>query len=210
MITIYHLENSRSERVIWLMEELGLPYELKRFARDPSMMAPAALRDVHPLGKSPIIGDGDLLLVESGAIIEYIVNRHGGGRLSVQVSSPDYPRYLQWMHFAEGSAMFQLILHLFMSGFVPGVDQSAPLVEGVKARTGNLLEFLNDELEGRPYFAGQDFTAADIMMMYCFGAVRGFLRIDLSPYPNLTAWLERIEARPAYKKAMAIANSPAG
>ncbi|HXD91549.1 MAG TPA: glutathione S-transferase, partial [Candidatus Binataceae bacterium] len=104
MITIYHLNMSRSERIIWLMEELGLAYKLEKFQRGPDMLAPAALKQVSPLGKAPAIRDGDLTLIESGAIVEYIVNRHGGGRLGVSVSSPDYARYLQWMHFAEGSA----------------------------------------------------------------------------------------------------------
>src|SRR5262249_1260218 len=124
VITIYHLEVSRSERVIWLMEELALPYKLERFARDPSRQASAAYRAIHPLGRSPIIQDGDTVLIESGAILEYIIHRHGEGRLAVPVQSPDYARYLQWMHFAEGSAMFQFLLQMFLGGFVPGVDQS--------------------------------------------------------------------------------------
>lgn len=210
MITIYHLENSRSERMIWLMEELGLPYDLQRFPRDPSMMASAAYRALHPLGKSPIIRDGDTVMIESGAIVEYIVNRHGGGRLGVPVDSPDYARYLQWMHFAEGSAMTQFLVHLFMGGFVPGIDQNLPFVQNVKDRSAHLLKFLEGELAGRPYFVGQEFTAADIMMMYCFGMVRGFMRVDLAQYPNIAAYVARIEERPAYRKAMAIANPPKG
>ena len=135
MITIYHLATSRSERVIWLMEELGLQYNLERFAREPNMMAPPALREIHPLGKSPTIRDGDTVLVESGAILEYIIHRHGQGRLAVPVNSTDYPRYVQWMHFAEGSAMTQLLLHLFLGGMIPGVDQSSPMVAMMKDRT---------------------------------------------------------------------------
>jgi glutathione S-transferase len=209
MITIYHLSTSRSERVIWLMEELGLQYNLERFAREPSMLAPAALREIHPLGKSPVIRDGDTVLVESGAILEYIINRHGGGRLAVPVSSPDYARYLQWMHFAEGSAMTQLLLHLFLGGMMPGVDQSAPMVAMVKDRTATLLRYIDDELRQRPYFAGETFTAADIMMVYPFGMVTGFLKTDMAQYPNTQAYLDRIGKRPAYQKAMAIANPPA-
>jgi len=206
MIVIYHLENSRSERVIWLMEELGLPYELRRFPRGPDMRATDALRQVHPLGKSPIIRDGETLLIESGAIMEYIINRHGGGRLGVPVSSPDYAAYLQWLHFAEGSAMLQFVLNLFVGGFVPGFDQSSPFVQSTKDATGKLLEFLNGELRGKSYFAGGAFTAADIMMVYCFRIVRGYLGMDMSPYPELSAWIDRVEGRPAYQKAMAIAN----
>lgn len=206
MITVYHLENSRSERIIWLMEELGLPYELQRFARDPSMMAGEAYRALHPMGKSPIIRDGDSTLIESGAIVDYIANRYGNGRLSVPVDAPDYARFVQWMHFAEGSAMTQILVHIFMCGFVPGIDQSLPFVALTKERTAHLLEFIDSELKDRPYFAGSEFTAADIMMMYCFGAVRGFLRVDISQYPNLAAYITRIEQRPGYRRGMAIAN----
>jgi glutathione S-transferase len=209
MITIYHLSTSRAERVIWLMEELGLQYQLERFQREPSMLAPATLREIHPLGKSPIIRDGDTVLVESGAILEYIIQRHGNGRLAAAVDSPDYPRYLQWMHFAEGSAMTQFLLNLFLGGFVPGVDQSSPMVARVKEGSANLLRYINNELSTRPYFAGQAFTAADIMMVYPFGIVKGFMRTDMSLYPNIESYLERIGQRPAYQKAMAIANPPA-
>jgi glutathione S-transferase len=209
MITIYHLENSRSERMIWLMEELGLRYELQRFPRDPSMMAGEAYRALHPMGKSPIIRDGDTVLIESGAIVEYIVNRYGNGRLSVPVNAPNYAQYLQWMHFAEGSAMTQLLLHIFMGGFVPGIDQSLPFVAYTKQRTAHLLSFIDGELANRAFFAGSEFTAADIMMSYCFGTVRGFLRMDITQYPNITAYIARIEQRPAYQKGMAIANPAA-
>jgi glutathione S-transferase len=210
MITIYHLNNSRSERVIWLMEELGLQYKLERFAREPNMMAPAALRQIHPLGKSPTIRDGDLVLVESGAILEYIIHRHAQARLAVPVSSPDYPRYLQWMHFAEGSAMTQLLLHLFLGGgFIPGVDQSSPMVAMMKERTGSMLRYLDGELGQHPYFAGESFTAADIMMFYPYGMVTGFLQTDMAQYSNTRAYIDRVSARPAYRKAMEIANSPA-
>ncbi|HLG88151.1 MAG TPA: glutathione S-transferase [Alphaproteobacteria bacterium] len=210
MITIYHLENSRSERVIWLMEELGLPYELKRFPRGPDMRATDALRQIHPLGKSPIIRDGDTLLIESGAILEYIVNRHGGGRFGVPASSPDYAAYLQWMHFAEGSAMMQFVMNLFVGGFIPGFDQSSPFVQSTKDATAKLLRFLDDSLAGKDYFAGSAFSAADIMMIYCFRIVRGYLQTDMSLYPTLAHWIDRVENRPAYKKAMAIANEKAG
>jgi glutathione S-transferase len=209
MITIYHLSTSRSERVVWLMEELGLQYKLERFQREPNMLAPAALVAIHPLGKAPTIRDGDTILVESGAILEYIIHRYADGRLAVPVSSPDYPRYLQWMHFAEGSAMTQLLLHLFLGGMMPGVDQSSPMVAMLKGRTATMLRYIDDELRARPYFAGQSFTAADIMMVYPFGMVTGFLQTDMSQYPNTKAYLERIGQRPAYQKAMAIANPPA-
>jgi glutathione S-transferase len=209
MITIYHLSTSRSERVIWLMEELGLQYNLERFAREPNMMAPPALREIHPLGKSPTIRDGDTVLVESGAILEYIIHRHGQGRIAVPVNSPDYPRYLQWMHFAEGSAMTQLLLNLFLGGMIPGVDQSSPMVAMMKDRTTSMLRYIDDELRERSWFAGESFTAADIMMTYPYGIVTSFLKPDMAQYPNTKAYLDRIGQRPAYIKAMAIANPSA-
>ena len=207
MITIYHLNNSRSERVIWLMEELGLPYQLERFDREPSMMAPAVLKALHPLGKSPMIRDGDVVLAESGAIVEYIVERVGDGRLGVPPDSPHYPAYLFWLHFAEGSAMPQFILNLFVGGFFPGIDPNSPLVGMAKHRSAELLAFIDGEIAKTPYFAGNEFTAADIMMMYCFGIVRSpVMNADMATYPSIAAYIARIEQRPAYQKAMAIAN----
>jgi glutathione S-transferase len=206
MITVYHLENSRSERVIWLMEELGLTYNLERFDRQPTMAAPDVLKTINPLGKAPMIRDGDTVLIESGAILEYITNRHGG-RLAVGVNSPDYGRYLQWMHFAEGTAMGRFILNLFVGGFFPGIDPDSPLVAMAKHSSTQILEFIDSELAKTPYFAGSEFTAADIMMMYCFGIVRGqIMKTDMSLYPHIAAYIAKIEARPGYKAGMAIAN----
>jgi glutathione S-transferase len=209
MITIYHLNTSRSERVIWLMEELGLEYKLEKFQREPGMEAPASLRAIHPLGKAPVIRDGDTVMIESGAIVEYIIQRHGGGGLAVPVASADYPRYLQWLHFAEGSAMTQFLVHLFLGGFVPGVDQTSPWVARTKERSTGMLKYIDSELGARPYFAGQEFTAADLMMMFPFFIAKNFLQLDFAPYANIAAYLQRIEKRPAYQKAMAIANPPA-
>jgi glutathione S-transferase len=207
MITIYHLEQSRSERMIWLMEELELSYELLRFPRDPiTLMAPQDYRALHPIGKAPIIRDGATVLIESGAIVEYLVNRYGNGRLGVPVSSPEYARYIQWMHFSEGTAMTQLLLHIILGGFIAGIDQTLPFVAYTKERSAHLLNFLDAELSQYSYFVGSEFTAADIMMTYCFGTAGAFLRLDLTPYRNVTDYLARIGRRPAYKKAMAIAN----
>jgi glutathione S-transferase len=210
MITVYHLENSRSERVIWLLEELGLPYELQRFKREPTMQAPASMKAISPLGKAPMISDGDTVIVESGAIIEYIVNRHGGGRLGVAPTAPNYAQYLQWMHFAEGSAMPRFILQMFVGGFFPGVDPNSPLVGMAKQASAQALDWFEEELGKTPYFAGSEFTAADIMMAYCFGIVRSpVMNTDMARYPNISAYLARIGERPAYRKAMALANPPA-
>jgi glutathione S-transferase len=191
------------------MEELGLPYKLEKYQRRPDMLAPVSLQQVSPLGKAPAIRDGDLTLIESGAIVEYIINRHGGGRLGVPVNSPDYPRYVQWMHFAEGSAMPQFMITLLFGGFIPGVDQSHPMVKAFNARTPEMLRFLDGELARSSYFVGNDFTAADLMMNFPFGMLTRFAQYDLSPYPNITAHLARIVARPAYQKAMALAGPPA-
>jgi glutathione S-transferase len=209
MLTIYHLNMSRSERIIWLMEELGLPYKLDKFQRGPDMLAPASLKQVSPLGKAPAIRDGDTVLIESGAIVEYIINRHGNGRLAVPVSSPEYPRYLQWMHFAEGSAMTQFLVHLFLNGFIPGIDPSLPVVKVFAARTPEMLHFLDSELKRSPYFVGNTFTAADLMMNFPFGMLTKFAAYDLSPYPNIVKHMELIAKRPAYVKAMALADPPA-
>jgi glutathione S-transferase len=207
MITVYHLENSRSERVIWLMEELGLPYELQRFDREPTMAAPDVLKTISPMGKAPMIRDGETVIVESGAILEYIANIQGGGRLTVKPGAPNYAAYLQWMHFAEGSAMARFILNLFVGGFFPGVDPNSPLVGMAKHSSTQVLAFIEEELGKSPYFAGEEFTAADIMMTYCFGIVRSpVMSTDMAGYPNISAYLARIETRPAYQKAMAIAN----
>lgn len=207
MITVYHLESSRSERVIWLMEELGLPYDLQRFNREPTMRAPDALKAISPMGKAPMIRDGDTVIVESGAIVEYIANTAGGGRLAVKPGLPNYAAYLQWMHFAEGSAMPAFILNLFVGGYFPGIDPDSPLIGMARQAGAVTLSFIDGELAKAPYFAGAEFTAADIMMAYCFGIVRSpVMNADMALYPNLTAYIARIEARPAYQKAMAIAN----
>ncbi|HTJ64017.1 MAG TPA: glutathione S-transferase family protein [Alphaproteobacteria bacterium] len=207
MITVYHLENSRSERVIWLLEELGLPYELQRFSREPTMRAPDALKAISPMGKAPMIRDGDTVIVESGAIVEYIANTAGGGRLAVKPGAPNYGAYLQWMHFAEGSAMPAFILNLFVGGFFPGIDPDSPLIGMARQAGAQTLSFIDGELAKTPYFAGAEFTAADIMMAYCFGIVRSpVMNTDMAAYPHLADYITRIEARPAYQKAMAIAN----
>jgi glutathione S-transferase len=204
MITIYHLNNSRSERIIWLMEELGLPYALEPVTREASGRAPLALRDIHPLGKSPIIRDGDTVIAESGAILEYIINRYGDGRLSVPPSSPDYARYLEWLHAAEGTAMLQFLAQWRLIRM--GVDETTPVAAWTRENTDNLLKFMADEIGTRPYWAGNDFTAADIMMVFVQRFLEIWAKFDLSPYPALAAYHTRIESRPAFQRAMAIAN----
>ncbi len=203
MITIYHLSTSRSERIVWLMEELGLDYRLERFLREPNGAAPEPLKNVHPLGKAPMIRDGDTVLAESGAIVDYIVHRYGGGRLAAQPNEPTYARYLYWLHFAEGSLMSLMLIALVLSR-VPEARES-PVQSRLHARMTQMLAFVDAELGEGPYFAGATFTAADVMMTFPFTTMRLFLDYDLTPFPNILSYLERVEARPAYRKAMAIA-----
>jgi glutathione S-transferase len=203
MITIYHLSSSRSERIVWLMEELGLEYRLELFRREPNGAAPQPMKAIHALGKAPIIRDGDTVLAESGAIVDYIVHRHADGRLAVQPNAPAYARYIYWLHFAEGSLMSLMLIALVLSR-VPEARDS-PVRARVLDRMTQTLSFVDSELAGGLYFAGADFTAADIMMTFPFTTMRHFLDYDLGPYANILAYLERIESRPAYLKAMALA-----
>ncbi|MCX7892127.1 MAG: glutathione S-transferase [Burkholderiales bacterium] len=214
MITVHHLNNSRSQRVLWLAEELGLDYEVKRYERDrKTMLAPASLRQVHPLGKSPVITDGDVTLAESGAIIEYLVERYGKGRLVPPQGSPERLRYTYWMHYAEGSLMPPLLMKLvfdtierskmpFFAKPVARAIARRAKSSFVEPRIREHLAFMEGELAGRDWFAGREFTAADVQMSFPLeaAAARGGLGQD---YPRLTAFLARIHERPAYKRALA-------
>jgi glutathione S-transferase len=210
MIRVHHLNHSRSQRVLWLLEELGLPYEIVRYERDrKTMLAPPELKQVHPLGKSPVVTDGNLVLAESGAIIETLVERHGP-QLAPARDTPEFLRYRYWMHYAEGSLMPPLLLKLVFDQI-----EKAPLIvrpvakaisATVKARfiTPNLtqhLDFLEAELAGSPWFAGKAFSAADVQMSFPVeaAAARGGLN---ESRPRLMAWLHRIHERPAYRRAI--------
>lgn len=213
MITVHHLNNSRSQRVLWLLEELGLPYDIQRYERDPeTMLAPASLRQVHPLGKSPVITDGDLTLAESGAIVEYLVDRYGDGRLIPAPGTPERLRYTYWLHYAEGSAMPPLLLKLIFDK----IEQSPmpffarPIARGIVNQVKNSfihpqitqhLDFMEAELGKNPWFAGADFTAADIQLSFPLEAAAARAGLDGSR-PNLTAFLQRIHSRPAYQQAL--------
>ena len=203
MITIYHLETSRSERIVWLMEELDLDYKLEVFPREPTGAAPPPVKAIHPLGKAPVIRDGDTVLAESGAIVDYIVHRHAGGRLAVQPGAPAYTRYLYWLHFAEGSLMSLMLIALVLSR-VPEASAS-PVTARIRERMKQMLSFVDADLGRGPWFAGADFTAADVMMVFPFTTLRHFLDYDLTPHANIAAYLKRIEVRPAYQKAMSLA-----
>ncbi len=200
MIQLSHLDQSRSERIIWLLEELGLEYQLEVFLRQPDLYAPAALKDAHALGRAPVIRDGDVVLAESGAIVEYLIARHGQGRLAVPPSAPEFPQYLYWLHYAEGSLMLQLLREWSLDRMLTDAD-SHPGMARVRAGTKAQLQSVEARLQGSPYFAGEAFTAADIMMAYPFTTFRRICPVDLSGYPAIQAYVCRLEARPAFQKA---------
>lgn len=185
------------------MEELGLEYKLELFQREPNGAAPAAMKSIHALGRAPIVRDGDTVLAESGAIVDYIVHRLAGGRLALPPEHPSYARYLYWLHFAEGSLMSLLLIALVLSR-VPEAAAS-PVTRRIRDRMQQMLSFVDAELGAGPWFAGANFTAADIMMVFPFTTMRHFLDYDVAPYANILAYLERIAARPAYRRAMALA-----
>jgi glutathione S-transferase len=213
VITVHHLNNSRSQRVLWLLEELELPYEIKRYERDAkTMLAPPALRDVHPLGKSPVVVDGGLTLAESGAIIEYLVERHGGGQLAPAPGTPARLRYTYWLHYAEGSAMPPLLLKLVFDRIESGpmpffVKPFARAIAGrakssfIEPQIARHLDYMESELAKFRWFAGDEFSAADIQMSFPLEvAVK---RAGLGPSrPRLMDFLGRIHARPAYQRAL--------
>ncbi len=213
MITVHHLNNSRSQRVLWLLEELGLPYEIKHYQRDPqTMLAPEALRQVHPLGKSPVITDGKATVAESGAIIEYLVERHGQGALVPAAGTPERLSYTYWLHFAEGSAMSPLLMKLVFDKVAtsPMPFFVKPIAKAISAKvlssfvTPNIerqLDFMEAELGRSEWFAGKAFSAADIQMSFPIEAAAQRAGLNASR-PKLMGFLKRIHARAAYKKAL--------
>jgi glutathione S-transferase len=209
MITIHHLGVSQSDRVVWLMEELGLPYELKWYDRGEDFLAPPEYRALHPAGTAPIIEDGDLVLGESTAIVEYVSQRHGQGRLSVPVSAPDYPHYLYWMQFNNNLQSILFIKVAFQSmGAEPGMEN--PMMATTMRREDGIYNALEQRLGESEYLGGPEFSCADIMSMFNLTslAMLGARAVDDS-LPNTQAYLQRVTSRPAYKKAMAIAGPEA-
>ena len=199
MLTVHHLGVSQSERIVWLCEELGVPYELKVYDRDPvSRLAPPEYKALHPIGTAPIITDGDVVLPESGAIIEYVIGKYGNGRLTVGPDAPNYADYLFWLHFANATMMTR---HMMLLG-VPADDVS-PRTQWVRERAKATWDLVEQRLGHAPYFAGDDFTAADIIMGFPLTTMRAFTPIKLDAYANIRAYLQRIGARPAYQRAMA-------
>lgn len=212
-ITVHHLDNSRSQRVLWLLEELGLPYEIVHYKRDAeTMLAPATLRKVHPLGKSPVVTDGANTVAESGAIVEYLVERHGGGRLAPAPGTPERLRYTYWLHFAEGTAMPPLLMKLVFDKVAtsPMPFFARPIARGISAKVistfvqPNLkrqFDFMETELAAREWFAGDEFSAADVQMSFPLEAAAQRGGLD-KRWPRLKAFVGRIHARPAYVRAL--------
>lgn len=213
MITVHHLNNSRSQRVLWLLEELGVPYEIKHYQRDATtMLAPPELLAVHPLGKSPVITDGDITVAETGAIVEYLLERHGQGRLLPQPGTPQALQYRYWLHFAEGSAMPPLLLKLIFDKVAnaPMPFFIKPIAKGISRKVLGMmvepnlkrqLDFMDAHLSRQAWFAGDELTGADIMMSFPLEAAAQRAGLDASR-PHLHAFLQRIHARPAYQAAL--------
>ena len=214
MITLHYLNNSRSQRILWLLEELGLDYKIERYERDKDLRAPEALKKIHPLGKSPILQDGDLTLIESGAIVEFMADKYGSGTLAPSAASDDRLRYITWLHFAEGSAMPPLTLKLIFDKVEtsPAPFVVRPILKGIAGKVKSsfvmpevmsVLDYLEGQLKKSQWFVGDTFTAADIQMSFPIevAAARGGLN---KKWPKLMAYLDRIHARPAYQKALEV------
>ena len=196
MLTVHHLNDSRSQRILWLLEELGTPYEIRPYARNATTrLAPPELAAVHPLGKSPVVEDDGLTLIESGAIVDYIIRRHGGGRLRPAAGTREHEAYNQWLHYAEGSAMLPLMLKLYTGRLG---EAGAPLKPRIDSELANHLGFVNQSLAGRDFLVGDSLTGADVQMSFVGEAARE-LRAQ---YPAMDAWVRRLQARPAYQRAL--------
>jgi len=212
MLTVHHLENSRSHRIVWLLEELGVPYEIKRYKRDPkTSLAPPELLKIHPLGKAPVITEDGNTIAESGAIIEYLVERHGNGALVPPPGTPEKMRYTYWMHFAEGTAMPPLVMKLVFNRMerAPMPFFAKPIARAIsrKVKDGfidpnlaRIVKHVDAELGRDGWFAGSDFTAADIQMSFPVEAAAA--RAGAAALPNVKRFLDRIHERPAYQRAI--------
>jgi len=197
MIVVHHLNQSRSQRILWLLEELQVPYEIKYYQRDPHGMAPGELRDIHPLGKSPIISDGETTVAESGAIIDYIVRRHGNGRLRPGESTRSYDEFVYWLHYAEGSAVTPFIIEPITATFG---KMARPLARRVDWEMSLNLGFINDTLGKRTFLLGDDFSAADIQMSFVGELACASPRIE--SYRNIDRWVRLFQTRRAYVAAI--------
>ncbi len=212
MITVHHLNNSRSQRVLWLLEEIGTDYTIEKYMRDAqTMRAPASLKAVHPLGKSPVITEGDVTVAESGAIVEYLVDTHAP-HLKPEAGTPAHRAYVYWLHFAEGSAMPPMLIRLLVDQISKAKMPffAKPIAKSIVARLRgfvdpeitNIFRYIEDVLGQSEWLAGDSFTAADIQMSFPLEAAAARAGIDKATYPNIHAWLDKIHARPAYARAL--------
>jgi glutathione S-transferase len=201
MLTVHHLGKSQSERIVWLCEELEIPYELKCYDRDPvTRLAPPEYKALHPIGAAPLITDGDLVLAESGAVIEYIVAKHGNGRLALAADHPDFAQFLYWFHFANGTLQPAMGRNMILSRLRLAEDN--PILLAMRGRLDLALGLVEARLGKVAYFAGREFTTADIMTVFSLTTMRLFLPFDLAPYPAILAYLQRIGKRASYQRAM--------
>jgi glutathione S-transferase len=198
MLTLHHLNDSRSQRILWLLEELGTPYEMTFYQRDArTRLSPPELSGIHPLGKSPVIADGDLKIAESGAIVDYLIRKYGQGRMMPKLGTMDYETYNEWLHYAEGSAMLPLMLNLYVSRLK---EAGSPLHPRIDSEIANHLGYVDRALQGREFFVGDALTGADVQMSFVGEMADVFDR--LGPFPDLRAWLSRMHARPAFQRSV--------
>jgi glutathione S-transferase len=198
MIKVHHLNNSRSQRILWLLEEIGTPYEIVYYQRDATTnLAPPELKAIHPLGKSPVIEDDGLKIAESGAIVDYLIRTYGDGRFAPPDVGADHEAYLEWLHYAEGSAMLPLMLQLYVMRLG---EAAAPLKDRIDSEIDNHLGYIEWALKDRNYIGGEDLTGADVQLSFVGEVARAFGR--LAAFPALSAWVDRLHARPAFKRAL--------
>lgn len=201
MLIVHHLGKSQSERIVWLCEELGLQYDLRQYVRDAvTMLAPPELQQVHALGAAPVITDGEVVLAESGAIVQYLIARYGGGRLAVDAAHPDFPQYLYWFHFSNSNLQPHMGRNMILNRLKLPADNAILL--SAQGRLARALELVDQRVGKVTWLAGDEFTAADIMMGFTLSTMRYFTPVDLSPYPGIQSYLGRIGERPAYQRAM--------
>jgi len=200
MLTVHHLGRSQSERIVWLCEELGIPYELKCYARAP-LLAPAEYKALHPMGAAPVVTDGELVLAESGAIVDYVTSKYANGRLTLSCGHPDFAQYLYWFHFANGTFQSSMGRSMILNRLKLAADD--PVLLAAKGRLDNAFNLVEARTRDATYLAGDEFTAADIMMVFSLTTMRYFLPYDLAPLPNIRGYLARIGSREAYRRAMA-------
>ena len=197
MIKIHHLNESRSQRILWLLEELGTAYEVVKYQREATRLAPPELKHVHPLGKSPVIEDGAVTLAESGAIVEYLIATYGDGRFGPAPGTPAWPAYSQWLHYAEGSAMLPLLLNMYVSRLP---DKGEALQPRIQSEIKNHLGYLAAELGDRAFLVGDDLTGADVQISFVCECARAMRKLEA--YPTLSAYLDRLHGRPAWQRAL--------